>query len=214
MGQQTSNEASVIGHQFVAPYPIDIIVESNSKGKFVVTDTENKLMLKVKPCDSTFHHQRLLLSADDKPILMLRDKILSSHTRWNAFWGKSTSNSDLAFSTKTPSIIQFRKSLHVFLANKTSSKGVCDFKIKGSWSKKNCTVYIGDSSTIIAQMHKMQKSKKVKSAKGKFMVTISKNADYSFVIALIAIVHAMKSTEDEYAEQIIASVGQVIVATV
>jgi len=59
-------------------------------------------------------------------------------------------------------------------------------------------------------MHKMQKSKKVK---GKFMVTISANVDYALVVALIAIVHAMKSTEDEYVEQMTTSVAEVISAT-
>ncbi|KAI3514986.1 hypothetical protein L1887_13734 [Cichorium endivia] len=213
MAQQNSNQVYVIGSQFVAPYPIDIIVDTNSSGKFVVTDSNNKILLKVKPCNSTLHHQRLLLDAHDRPILKLRDKIMSKHSRWNAFWGKSKADSDLVFSTKTPNIIQFRKSLHVFLANKTSNKDVCDFKIKGSWSKKTCTVYMGDSSTIIAQMHKMQKSKKVKSPKGRFMMTIHQNVDYAFVIALIAIIHAMKSTEDEYAEAMTTSVAQVISAT-
>jgi len=45
------------------------------------------------------------------------------------------------------------------------------------------------------------------------MVTISANVDYALVVALIAIVHAMKSTEDEYVEQMTTSVAEVISAT-
>ncbi|KAI3771050.1 hypothetical protein L6452_02202 [Arctium lappa] len=206
----------VIGSQFMAPYPFDIVVDANLGGNLVITDTNHKIMLKVKSCDTTFHHRRVLLDVNDTPIVTLREKILSKHNRWKVFRGKSTSNSDMIFSTKQPNMIQFKTKLHVFLANKSTSKDVCDFKIKGSWSKKKCTIYTGDSyhsSTTIAQMHKTKTSKNKKFNKGKFMMTIYQNVDYAFVVALIAIVDAMKRTDDEYAEQITGSVNQVIVAT-
>jgi len=78
MGQAKSHPLSnpVIGSQFTVPYPIEITVDTKSSGKFVVTDSENKIMLKVKPCNTTFHHQRLLLTADGRPILMLREKVI------------------------------------------------------------------------------------------------------------------------------------------
>ncbi|GJR15971.1 glycosyl hydrolase family protein 43 [Tanacetum coccineum] len=44
----------------------------------------------------------------------------------------------------------------------------------------------------------MQKSKKAKFDKHKFVVTISPNVDYAFVITLIAIVDAMKDLDKEY----------------
>ena len=62
-------------------------------------------------------------------------------------------------------------------------------------------------------MHKMEPSKKKKFNKGKFMVTIQQNVDYAFVVALIAIVDAMKRADAEYAEQMIKSTSEVIVAT-
>lgn len=62
-------------------------------------------------------------------------------------------------------------------------------------------------------MRKMQKSKKAKFDKDKFVVTISPNVDYAFVITLIAIVDAMKNLDKEYAEQISTSTSQVIGAT-
>ncbi|KVI11245.1 protein LURP-one-related 10-like [Cynara cardunculus var. scolymus] len=207
---------SVIGPHFTAPYPFDIIVDTNAGGNLVITDVNHKIILKVQACDTTFHHKRVLLDNNDTPIATLREKIMSNHNRWKVFRGNSTSSSDMIFSTKQPNMIQFKTSLHVFLANKTSSKDVCDFKIKGSWSKRKCTIYTGDSyhsSTKIAQMHKMKPSKNKKFNKGKFTVTIQQNVDYAFVVALIAIIDAMKRTDDEYAEQIIGSVNQVIVAT-
>ncbi|KAJ9547700.1 hypothetical protein OSB04_020243 [Centaurea solstitialis] len=196
---------SVIGSQFMAPYPFDIIIDINSGGKLVITDINHKIILKVKSCDTTFHHKRVLLDVNDKPIATLREKIMSKHNRWKVFRGKSTSDSNMIFSMKQPNMIQFKTSLNVFLANNKV--------IKGSWSKRKCTIYAGDSSTRIAQMHKMEPSKNKKFNKGKFMVTIQRNVDYAFVVALIAIVDAMKRTDAEYAEQMIKSTTEVIVAT-
>ncbi|KAI3781385.1 hypothetical protein L2E82_11398 [Cichorium intybus] len=203
-----STPVSVIGSQFMVPYQFDIIVETNSSGNLVITDITHKIMLKVKPCDTSFHYQRVLLDAFDKPIVMIRDKLMSEHKRWNVFRGESKSKSDIIFSTKTPHMIQSKTSVHVFLANKTSSKDVCDFKIKGSWSKRNCTFYIGDTSATIAQMYKLDSVENAKFSKDKFMVTIYPNVDYAFVVTLIAIIDAMKSskTEDEVAEEVMGNI--------
>ncbi|KAI3781396.1 hypothetical protein L2E82_11410 [Cichorium intybus] len=205
-----SSPVSVIGSQFMAPYQFDIKVEINSSGNLVITDTNHKIMLKVKRCDTSFHSQRVLLDADDKPIVMMREKIMTEHDRWNIFRGDSKSKSDIIFTTKTPHMIQFKTCVHVFLANKTSSKGVCDFKIQGSWSKRNCTIFKGDTSTTIAQMYKMQSSENVKFVKNKFMVTIYPRVDYAFVVTLIAIVEAMKSsdTKDAIAVEVGGQAGQ------
>ncbi|KAL7590291.1 hypothetical protein Lser_V15G39665 [Lactuca serriola] len=197
---------SVIGSQFMLPYQFDMIIDINSSGNLVITDTNHKIMLKVKPCDSSFHLQRVLLDVYDKPICMIREKIMSEHNRWNVFRGDSKSKSDIIFSTKTPGMIQSKTSVHVFLANKVSSKDVCDFKIKGSWSKKTCAVYIGDTSTTIAQMYKTQSWENGEYVKDKFMVTIYPNVDYAFVMTLIAIVEAMKSSNtDDVVEEVIGS---------
>ncbi|KAI7726099.1 hypothetical protein M8C21_002671 [Ambrosia artemisiifolia] len=105
----------------------------------------------------------------------------------------------MIFITKTPKIMHSKASVHVFLANKSSSKDSCDFKITGSWSNRSCTIYIGESSTIIAQMHKMQAQENLKD---KFWVKIYPYVDYAFVVTLMVIVEAMKSSyaENDYAE--------------
>ncbi|KAI3671750.1 hypothetical protein L1987_87130 [Smallanthus sonchifolius] len=105
-------------------------------GKLVITDINHKVLLKVKPCNTTFHFERALLHADGRLIVRLRDK-----------------------------------------------------------------------------MHKKHKSKKVKLDKNKFMVTIYPNVDYAFVVALIAIVDAMKTVDKEYAEKMAESTAQMIGAT-
>ncbi|KAD3067606.1 hypothetical protein E3N88_35486 [Mikania micrantha] len=111
---------------------------------------------------------------------------MSVHDRWNVYKGESNNGQDIIFSIASNHMIQFKTHLKVFLANKTSGGDECDFTIKGKWSKKNCKIYMGNSSTVIAQMDKMNANK------DKFMVTINPMVDYAFVVSLIAIVHAME----------------------
>ncbi|CAH1450599.1 unnamed protein product [Lactuca virosa] len=200
---------SVIDSQFMAPSQLDIIVDTTLRGYIVITDTNHKILLKVKPCDTSFHYQRVLLDADDEPIVMIRKKLLTGHHRWNVFRGDSKSKSDIIFSTKTPNMIQMKTNVHVFLANKTSSKHVCDFKIKGSWYNRNCTIFVGDTSTPIAQMSKIQSSEKAKLVEGKFMVTICASVDYAFVMTLIAIVEAMKMIKSDKRDKTFSLVGTI-----
>ncbi|CAI9298906.1 unnamed protein product [Lactuca saligna] len=127
----------------------------------------------------------------------MRNKSMTAHDGWYVFRGDSESKSDMIFTTKKHCVIQlFKSDVDVFLANKTSSKNVCDFKVEGSWSKRNCTIYMGDTSTTIAQMSKMQSSENIiKFVNEKFKVTISPNVDFAFVITMIAIVEAMENSD-------------------
>ncbi|XP_024965872.1 protein LURP-one-related 10-like [Cynara cardunculus var. scolymus] len=208
---------SVIGPQFISPFPLEVIVDTYSCGNLVITDTNHKIMLKVKPYSTNFHHQLLLLDADDRPIVTLRKKNMSGHDGWNVFRGDSKADPDMIFSTKTPHMIQFKETnVNVFMANKMSSKNGCDFNIKGSWAKRKCTVCVGDSSTTVAQMHELQPMDNVKFSEDKFMVTIYPNVDYAFVVTLIAIVYAMESSEikDVVAKEVAGIVAEAVVGAV
>lgn len=73
------------------------------------------------------------------------------HRRWEVFRGASTEEKDLLFTAKKSSMIQFKTELDIFLAANTA-QSVPDFKVKGSWMERSCTIYLGDSNTIIAQV--------------------------------------------------------------
>ncbi|KAL9996264.1 putative tubby-like protein [Helianthus debilis subsp. tardiflorus] len=77
---------------------------------------------------------------------------LGMHSTWNVFRGESKESSDMIFTTHTEHMIQFKTNVRVMLANKTSNNDDCDLRIKGSWSKGNCTISTGDSSTVVAQV--------------------------------------------------------------
>lgn len=77
---------------------------------------------------------------------------MSAHCRWQVFRGESTEPQDLMFSAKTSSVLYLKTKLHVFLANNTN-EDVCDYRVEGSWFDRSCTIYVGETPTVVAQVN-------------------------------------------------------------
>lgn len=189
----------IISPQFCAPYPVDLsiarLVKSMKDGEFVVANMDGNILFKVKGSSFfSMHQSRVLVDVAGSPIVTLREKIMSAHEKWHAFRGESTDMKDLLFTVKRSSVFQRKIELDVFFANNTEEK-VCDFKIKGSWSERSCIVYAGESSTIVAQMHKHTTTESVLIGKDNFMVTVCPNVDYGFIVALIIILTAINDPQ-------------------
>ncbi|XP_030924244.1 protein LURP-one-related 15-like [Quercus lobata] len=186
-----ANPLWVISPHYCAPYPVDLGIVRKvftiSDGNFVVTDTNGNIIFKVKGVLLTLVHQRrIIVDAAGNPIVTIRDKVMSAHSRWQAFRGESTDSKDLLFSAKTHSVLYLKTKLDVYLAHNTTEK-VCDFKVEGSWLERSCVIYAGDSSTVIAKMHKKRTAQSILIGKDNFMVTVYPNIDYAFIVALIVI---------------------------
>lgn len=181
---------SVVGPQFMAPYPVDLTIVRKmmtiSEGNFGVIDANGNIMFKVKGKFLSLRDRRILLDAAGNPILSLQQKIISLHRRWEVYRGDSKDSKDLLFTVKKSSLLQFKTELDVFLAS-NSSEHNCDFKIKGSWLERSCSIYAGNTSAIIAQMHRKHSVSSVVMGKDKFAVTVYPNVDYAFIVALIVI---------------------------
>ncbi|KAM0069743.1 putative tubby-like protein [Helianthus debilis subsp. tardiflorus] len=187
MMAKPSHDAHVIGPQFVVPYEINVVVNRCPTGYLEITDIQNNIMFTIRSCNTPLHCQRLMRDGRGTPIAMLRAKNRTAHDRWNVFRGQSNADSDMIFTAAKNNMIQNQTRVNVSLGNKTSHNVTCDFHIEGSWSKRNCAFFSGESSTIIAQMRLAQPPER-------FMVTISPNVDYAFVVALIGTIDAMKSS--------------------
>ena len=87
-------------------------------------------------------------------ITLMASQILSAHRRWQVFRGESTDSKDLLFSVKKSRLLQFKTELHVIMASNTNEEA-CDFKIKGSYFERSCTVYLGESNSIVAQVREI-----------------------------------------------------------
>ncbi|XP_076922194.1 protein LURP-one-related 10-like [Bidens hawaiensis] len=188
---QMENPITVVSPNFMAPSPVDLTIVklmSFSGGDFNVIDVNGNVMFKVKGKYMSLHARRVLHDAAGNPILSFQRKRMSLHERWVVFRGDSSNSKDIIFSAKRSSYIQFKTSLDVFLAY-NENEHVCDFKVKGSWLERSCTINAGDGTTIIAQMHKKHTLNSIVLGKDTFAVTVFPNVDYAFIVALVVILH-------------------------
>ncbi|PSS23864.1 Protein LURP-one-related like [Actinidia chinensis var. chinensis] len=175
----------VIGPQFCGPHLLDLVIDKKplctSQGKFIVTDTKGNLLFKVKKPHLKICDERFLIDASGYHIVTLKEKMLTAHSRWEVCNGNNS-----VFSAKRSHAIQLKTKLQVFLANNVHEH-ICDFRVEGSWTESSCVIYAGESSTIIAQMHKKRSVGSVVLGKDKFIVTVYPHVDYAFIVALIVI---------------------------
>lgn len=194
----------VVGHQFCAPYVVPLTVTkkalSLSDGDFAITDANGALVLKVKGTIFSMRHRRVLLDAAGQPLLSMQEKVFSMHHRWEVFRGDSTNASDLLFSVKKSSMIQLKTEMDVFLAGNTAQQ-VCDFKIKGNYFDRSCAFYLGNSTTMVAQMNRKFTISNVLLDKDTFVVTVFPHVDNVFIATLVVIldeVHREKFDQDGF----------------
>ncbi|KAK8604906.1 hypothetical protein V6N13_082371 [Hibiscus sabdariffa] len=185
-----AHPVSVLGPQYCHPQPLDLVIVRKvltiTEGNFAVTDINGNIMFKINGKFLSIHDRRVIADAAGNPVCTLRPKIMTVHDRWQVFRGESTEENDLIFTVKRSSAIQFKSKLHVFLAN-NPTEDACDFRVEGSWFERSCTIFSGESNTILAQMHKKYSVESVVLGKDKFMVTVYPSVDYAFVVALVAI---------------------------
>ncbi|KAI3732592.1 hypothetical protein L1987_63798 [Smallanthus sonchifolius] len=195
-----ANSIAVVSPHFLAPYPVDLTIVKKlltlSDGNFAVTDVNGNVMFKVKAKHISLRDRRVLLDAAGNPILSFQKKLISVHNRWVVFRGDSSDSKDMIFSAKQSSLIQFKTTLDVFLGH-NEKENVCNFKVKGSWFDRSCTIYAGDGTTIIAQMHKKHTVQSIALGKDTFSVTVYPNVDYAFIVALVVILHEINEEKND-----------------
>ncbi|KAJ4980128.1 hypothetical protein NE237_010908 [Protea cynaroides] len=178
-----SNPVSVVGPQFCSPYSEDLTISEKAifiGDNLVVTDVNGNIVFNVKGALFNIHDRHILLDANGNPVLSIQQKFQIMSGDWQVFSGDSSDSKDLLFSTKKPSI--FKTDLDVFLAANTKEE-VCDFKIKDIFLDRSCTIYLGESSNVIAKMHKPN----IEFLQDSFIVTVYPNIDSAFIVALIVI---------------------------
>ncbi|XP_052303906.1 protein LURP-one-related 15 isoform X3 [Populus trichocarpa] len=144
----------VVGPQYLAQYPVELAVSTKlwtlGENDFKVSDINGTLIFQVKSKVLTLHDRRFLKDAAGNTLVNLRQKIMSMHRRWEAFRGESKEEKDLLFTAKKSKLYQFKTELDIFLGK---NKGkVPDFKVKGGYRESSCSVLLGDSNTMLAQV--------------------------------------------------------------
>ncbi|XP_058728649.1 protein LURP-one-related 15-like [Vicia villosa] len=186
--QPQLSATAVISPQYCAPatHPVDlIIIKERTRGRhnFTVTDINNNIIFTVKsPLVSivTPRQHRFLYDANGNPILHLRRSLLAADDKWKAYRGESEEPQDLIFTRERSSLMPLRTKLNVYLANNSTQD--CDFTVKANLSQLSWKVYLGNSDNFVAQIEKQRGSM---FNREKFMVTVSPNMDYAFIVALV-----------------------------
>ncbi|XP_015170044.1 protein LURP-one-related 10-like [Solanum tuberosum] len=192
-----NNKIIVIGPQFCSPQPLQIFIKKKvyflGGHEYEVKDDNGNMVFTIKNVLGFFRSKLIVFDAANLPILTLKIKPLTWHGRWQTFKGDSTDEKDLIFSAKNSSIFQFTRNLDIFLANNISEQ-VCDFKMKSSYMDSNCDIFVGQSSTLIAQMDKKYTAGSVFLGRDKFMVKVNSNVDHAFIVSLIVILEEISSS--------------------
>ncbi|KAI6673296.1 hypothetical protein NL676_001202 [Syzygium grande] len=186
-----ANPVAVVSRKFCTPYVVDLVIVRKlvaiTEGRFLVTDVNGNVVFRVKGSFVSAHEHLVLNDAASNAIVSLQQKILTAHRRWQAYRGDNSGSGDLIFMAKKSSLMRTHGTeLDVFLAANTREE-TCDFKVKGSWLERSCTIYAGNSTTVIAQMHKDHKAQSVVLGKDTFGITVYPNVDYALIVALVVI---------------------------
>ncbi|KAG2404557.1 Protein LURP-one-related 15 [Vigna angularis] len=173
-----AEKISVINPSYCVPHSVSIQI--NTEKGIAYSEKDDRLFY-IKDISFSLRDRRVLCDDTQKPIVTFYNKIMTVREQWKVLKGESNDSSDLVFwvkevkkSSTIPSEIT---KLNVFLAgNKEEKKS--DFRVIIYGSKHSCTVYAGESPTIIAKMEN----------NGGFNVLVYPNVDYAFIVALLMIV--------------------------
>ncbi|XP_042447657.1 protein LURP-one-related 15-like [Zingiber officinale] len=188
----------VAARQFTVPYAINLTLTSTGglfspNDHYKVKDTNGDVVFMVKGV--FFSNRRLLLDTAGNPLHTMKPKAFSWHGTWRVFRGESTSPNDLLFSVRKPKVFQWKDNFDVVLATNTDEASPGDFKII-SRSKK-CTICIGQTDEIIAQMHR----ETAFFARDKLEITVKPNEDFAFIVSLIVILEEIKASRRRQQQQ-------------
>ncbi|KAI3676276.1 hypothetical protein L1987_85881 [Smallanthus sonchifolius] len=182
---QPTDESPVIGRQYIFEESVNLMFKKVEHDEYdVFKDSSTERVFNLKSCHTTFP-KWMLVGANENPVAMLHKKKATAHNRWYAiFFSEIEADPKWLFSVCKDQMVQRQTELNVIFEKERDV--AIDYKVKGSWTDKACTIYKGDSLTKIAQMRSLED-------KDNFMVEIYPNVDYAFVAAIVAVVAAMKS---------------------
>ncbi|XP_014497478.1 protein LURP-one-related 15-like [Vigna radiata var. radiata] len=180
-----ANRVSVINPSYCVPHPVSIQINTE---KGVAYNEKDDRLFYINDILFSLHDRRVLYDYSNKPIVTFYNK---SSKVCKVFKGESSDSSQFLFRVKkmkkSSTIPSGITKLNVFLANNQDEEK-SDFRVIIYESKRSCSVYAGESSTIVAQMEN----------NGGFNVMVNPNVDYAFIVALLMIV---KDTESSYTEE-------------
>ncbi|KOM37406.1 hypothetical protein LR48_Vigan03g078800 [Vigna angularis] len=176
------NKVSVIN-----PFPHPVSIQINTEKGVAYSEKDDRLFY-INDTYFSLHERRVLCDDSNNPIVTFYNK---SSEECKVFKGESSDSSKFLFRVKkmkkmkkSSTIPSWITKLNVFLAN-NRDEDKSDFRVIIYESKRSCSVYVGESPTIVAQVEN----------NGGFKVSVYPNVDYAFIVALLMIVKDMKCSD-------------------
>uniref|UniRef100_A0A0E0E998 Tubby C-terminal domain-containing protein n=1 Tax=Oryza meridionalis TaxID=40149 RepID=A0A0E0E998_9ORYZ len=174
--------AAVVGSRFCVPHEVALTVTRRSAyaAGAVVLRSEVELMSRFT--------RRAIVDAAGVPIVSMKRKLFSTRYTWEVFRGDSEHESDLLFTVRRSTYYPKPKlDVEVFLASNTS-QAACDFRVRCSYFRSSCTLYIGGSNTVIAQMNRCNVVSDFVYLGSKYSATVFPHVDYVFIMVIAMII--------------------------
>ena len=116
------------------------------------------------------------------------------HDTWEAFLGDGSSPGNLLFTASKSALLQFKTSVNVYLGSNSLLRH-SDFKVKGSYINRSCTIYQG--TRVIAEMRRKYTVANVLIGRETFAIRVYAGIDYAFIVALVVILDEINKEGDE-----------------
>ncbi|GKC58749.1 protein LURP-one-related 15 [Tanacetum coccineum] len=169
-----SNPDIIVSPQFLAPYPVDLTI------------TRKVVSLSLGKFSVT--------DVNGNVVFKVKPKKISLHDQHSLL--DAADNPILSFRKKV------RSAHNKWVVFKGDSSYLNDiFFSTKFWHDRSCTIYAGESTTIVAQMDKEHMVKNVALGKDACVVTVYPNVDHAFIVALVVILHEINQ-EIQAASQI------------
>ncbi|WVZ09016.1 hypothetical protein V8G54_022362 [Vigna mungo] len=179
-----ANKVSVINPSYCVPHPVSIQINTE---KGVAYSEKDDRLFYINETYFSLHNRRVLYDDSKNPIVTFYYK---SSEECKVFKGESSDSSNLLFwvkkMKKSSTIPSGITKLNVFLANNRDEEK-SNFRVIIYGSKRSCSVYAGESPTIVAQVEN----------NGGFKVSVNPNVDYAFIVALLMIVKDTECSDTE-----------------
>ncbi|GKC96615.1 LURP1-like domain-containing protein, partial [Tanacetum coccineum] len=118
--------------------------------------------------------------------LMVLAILSSGRKTLQCFRGNSSDPRDHVFTAKPSYRTQITASFDVLLASNRRQ----DVADNGNWFEKRCSVFVGESTNIIAEVHKKQSVLSIAfGVDHAYSVRVDPNVEYAFIVALVAILN-------------------------
>uniref|UniRef100_A0A6N2KG36 Protein LURP-one-related 15 n=1 Tax=Salix viminalis TaxID=40686 RepID=A0A6N2KG36_SALVM len=189
----------VIGPQYLAQYPVELAVSTKlwtlGENDFKVSDINGTVIFHVTKKLLSLNDRRFLKDAAGNTLVNLKRKIMSLHQTWEVYRGESDEEKDKLFTVEKSKLFQLKTELDVFLANHNEGE-LPDFKVRGEFGESACSVLLGDSNTVLAQMHKRHSLASAILNPNSLGMIVYPNVDYAFIVALVVILGRINADQN------------------